>query len=454
MGSSAPLRSLVFGFLIWMVSFGVAGAQDPSRPLGSAGEAGQLAEATTTEIAATSTPVSAEELLRSRIAEKNQQIGELEKEIAGFQKEIEKVGAEAKTLSNQVKAVNAAISSLSGDIRLTQKRVEATELKLEELDLAIRKKEVEINGFRGALAELLRTLYERESQSLFAVLLAHATLSSFFSDLENVQDLGGSVERELNYLQAVRVSLAAEMEDREAQRGSLVVLRRELTDRKVIEESVRKEKSALLAVTKSRETAYQAELREREELRAALETEIFGIENELRKLIDPSALPLARAGVLSWPVTGAVLTQSFGNTPDAKILYDGKPHNGIDIRARAGTRVLAADDGVVWETGDTDAFPRCLSYGKWVLIRHPSNFATLYAHLSLSKVSKGDTVKRGEIIAYSGYSGYTVPAGPAGSHLHFTLYDASTVRFGPSRSLRSTCEFLPFGGYLNPLAYL
>ncbi|MBI1957353.1 MAG: peptidoglycan DD-metalloendopeptidase family protein [Candidatus Niyogibacteria bacterium] len=434
---------LSFGFIAVLVSAGVVGAE----------------EATTTDPTATSTvetivPLSPVEQLRNRIAEKNQQIGELEKEIAGYQKEIDKVGAEAKTLSNQVKATNAAIASLSGDIRITQRRVEATELRLEELDIAIHEKEGQIGGLRRALAELLRTLYERESQSLFAVLLAHATLSSFFGDLENVQDLGGSVERELDYLKAVRENLAAEVALRDQERRSLVVLRRELTDQKIIEENTKKEKSVLLTQTKSREAAFEAQLREREELRATLAAEIEATENELRKLIDPSALPIARSGVLSWPIVGAVLTQSFGNTPYAQILYDGKPHNGIDIRARSGTRVLAADDGVVWETGDTDAFLRCLSYGKWVLVRHPNNFATLYAHLSLIKVSKGDTIKRGEIIAYSGYSGYTVPAGPAGAHLHFTVYDASTVRFGPSRSSRSTCEFLPFGGYLNPLAYL
>lgn len=405
------------------------------------------------EAVSTST-VPTTENLQSRITEKNQQIEALEKEIAGFEKEIQKTGEEAKTLSNQVKATNAAISSLSGDIRLTQRRVEAAELRLEELEIAISEKENQISGFRASLAELMRTWYERESQSLLEVLLAHPSLSSFFSDLENVQNLGGSVERELKYLQTVRENLSAEMDERETQRGSLVSLRRGLTDRKVIEESIRKEKNTLLAVTKNREAEYQEQLREREESRLALEIEINAIEDELRKLIDPNALPKARTGILSWPIVGAVLTQSFGATPDSKILYNGKPHNGIDIRARAGTPVSAADDGIVWETGHTDTFPRCLSYGKWVLVRHSNNLATLYAHLSLTKVVKGDTVKRGEVLAYSGYTGYTVPAGPAGAHLHFTVYDTSTVRFGPSNASRSTCEFLPFGGYLNPLAYL
>ncbi|MEK7559747.1 MAG: M23 family metallopeptidase, partial [Patescibacteria group bacterium] len=158
--------------------------------------------------------------------------------------------------------------------------------------------------------------------------------------------------------------------------------------------------------------------------------------------------------ILSWPIKGAVLTQGFGTTPYSKVLYNGKPHNGIDIKAPIGTEIFSAEGGVVKEIGDTDQFGRnsvrpCLSYGKWVLLEHPNNLSTLYAHLSLIRVQKGDIIKRGDLIGYSGSTGYAV-----GPHLHFTVYDSSTVQFGPSKIPRSTCSFLPFGGYLNPLAYL
>ena len=412
-------------------------------------------EATTTEAVATTTPtISAEESLRLRLEEKNKQIDELEKEIAGFEKEIDKTGKEAATLSNQIRATNAAISVLSSDIKLTKKRIEATELKLEDLEGTIVAKEKQINGFQLSLGELLRAIHERESQTLVEILLAHPSLTAFFGDIEDSEKVSGTLKNELNELHVVKAELAEEVDARESQRRALVGFRNQLTDRKSIEESAKREKDALLRVTKNKEAVYQVGLDEREKQRAELEAEIYAIETELQKLIDPNSLPPARSGILSWPIVGALLTQNFGNTLEAKILYGGKPHNGIDIRARSGTLVLAAEDGEVWETGNTDTFSRCLSYGKWVLVRHANNLATLYAHLSLIKVSKGDTVKRGEPIAYSGYTGYTVPSGPAGAHLHFTVYDAATVRFSASNIRTSTCQFLPFGGYLNPLAYL
>jgi len=143
------------------------------------------------------------------------------------------------------------------------------------------------------------------------------------------------------------------------------------------------------------------------------------------------------------------LTQSFGNTPDSKILYNGKPHNGIDLRADVGTPLYAAENGVIKEIGDTDAFVGCLSYGKWILIEHANNLATLSAHLSRIAVAKGQTVTRGDLIGYTGATGYAT-----GPHLHFTVYDASTVQFKKSTVPGSNCRFLPYGGYLNPLAYL
>ena len=94
-------------------------------------------------------------------------------------------------------------------------------------------------------------------------------------------------------------------------------------------------------------------------------------------------------------------------------------------------------------------FPGCLSYGKWILIKHPNNLATLYAHLSQISALRGSIITRGDLIGYTGDTGYAT-----GPHLHFTVYDAHTVQFRASNVPGSNCKYLPYGGYLNPLAYL
>ncbi|QQG46301.1 MAG: peptidoglycan DD-metalloendopeptidase family protein [Candidatus Niyogibacteria bacterium] len=387
--------------------------------------------------------------LRFQISEKNKQIAELEKEISEFQQEIEKTSEEADSLKNQINAFTATISKLSREISVAQRKIETAELSLEELGIQIAGKASSIDQFKDSLAEIIRNMDELESQSLVEIMLAHASLSNFFSDVDYIENLSSEMEIRLAELKSAKSELESEKNKKEELRAQLRDLQSEFNARKSIEENARRQKNDLLKITQNKEAEYQELLKDREAQREAVLNEIQEIEDELRKLIDPESLPEAREGVLAWPIKGAVLTQSYGVTPYSEILYNGKPHNGIDIRAQIGTPVYAAEDGIVMKIGDTDAFPRCLSYGKWVLIKHPNNLATLYAHLSLIKVNNNDIIKRGELMGYSGDTGYAT-----GPHLHFTVYDANTVEFRPSSLPKSTCKLLPFGGYLNPMAYL
>jgi murein DD-endopeptidase MepM/ murein hydrolase activator NlpD len=151
------------------------------------------------------------------------------------------------------------------------------------------------------------------------------------------------------------------------------------------------------------------------------------------------------------------LTQYFGNTAFAQSgAYNGKGHNGVDFGVPPGTKVTAALAGTVVETGNTDAVSGCLSYGKWILVRHPNGLSTLYAHLSAISVSAGQQVVTGQLLGYSGNTGYST-----GPHLHFTVYASSgvnVVRLGDVKAITSCgAARVPVAGfeaYLNPLDYL
>jgi len=86
-------------------------------------------------------------------------------------------------------------------------------------------------------------------------------------------------------------------------------------------------------------------------------------------------------------------------------------HHGIDIAAPTGTPVRAAADGVITGSG----YIEC-GYGVQVLIKHNNNYATNYAHLSRALVRPGQKVLRGDIIGYSGNTGYST-----GPHLHYEI---------------------------------
>lgn len=110
-----------------------------------------------------------------------------------------------------------------------------------------------------------------------------------------------------------------------------------------------------------------------------------------------------------------------------------KMHRGVDFRARTGTPILAAGDGVV------DYVGRRGGYGKYIRIKHNGPYKTAYAHLSryTPNLSVGKRIKQGDVIGYVGSTGRST-----GPHLHFEVLEngkqinpMTVGDFGPVRSL-------------------
>jgi murein DD-endopeptidase MepM/ murein hydrolase activator NlpD len=88
-------------------------------------------------------------------------------------------------------------------------------------------------------------------------------------------------------------------------------------------------------------------------------------------------------------------------------------HNGLDLRAKIGTPVISAADGIV-EFAGVDKKSRAL--GRSVVVDHNHGFKTIYGHLLKYNVKQGDFIKKGDVIAMSGNSGVT-----NGPHLHYEV---------------------------------
>ena len=116
------------------------------------------------------------------------------------------------------------------------------------------------------------------------------------------------------------------------------------------------------------------------------------------------ALPTFR-----WPVRGKVITTYGAKT-------NGKVNDGINLAVPEGTPVKAAEDGVVAYSGN-----ELKGYGNLVLVRHSNGYVTAYAHASELLVKRGDTIKRGQIIAKSGQSGEV-----GSPQLHFEIRKGSS----------------------------
>lgn len=394
--------------------------------------------------------------LKNKIDEKNKEMEQITKDIKEFSEKIDKTEAEAATLKNQIKKIDNNILKLRAEMRLSQNRINAAELKISELLLNIEEFEQRIKKNKNFMAESMRLIDERESNTLVEIMLGYESISDFSEGLEDIKDFENRLSVELLDLKDAKKLLEEEKNNRESEKGRLGALKEKLEDQHNVEKSVKNSKEVFLKETKNKEAQYKKILEDRLEKKEALEDEIRKFEQELKVVIDPSSLPSSGSGVLAWPLDNIRITQYFGNTPFATQnpqIYSGMGHNGVDFGASVGTPVKAAKEGIVIGTGNTDNECRGVSYGRWILIEHPNNISTLYAHLSLIKVQTGESVQSGQVIGYTGNSGYTT-----GPHLHFATFASRAVAISTMRSkicgTMMVLPLAPFNAYLNPLSYL
>jgi len=395
--------------------------------------------------------------LKTQIEEHNAKIKDLEAEIAQFQKQLDATSKERQSLQTTIKELDISRSKITASINLTQRKIDNTDLQIKELGLEIFDKETRIERNNEAVAVTLREMSQIEDGSLMEKVLGAEKLSDLWDQVENISSFQGAVQDHVVELGKLKTDLETNKKLTEQKKRELVSLRTDLSNQKKALDANRADKNRLLAETKNKESEYQKLIAQKNALKAQFESELFNIESKLKRTIDPTSLPRYGSGVLSWPVDKVRVTQYFGNTPFATAnpqLYGGKGHNGIDIAASPGTPIRAALTGTVVGTGDTDLTCPNASYGRWVLIRHDNGLTTLYAHLSYITAVSGQSVATGQVVGYSGNTGYST-----GPHLHFTVYatqgvSVSTLASVSCRGKVYTLPIAPLEGYLNPLSYL
>lgn len=397
------------------------------------------------------------EELQSRIRSYGEQIREIDAEIARYQKELDQVGAEKDTLENAVRQLDISRNQIAAKVNSAQTQINSTELTITDLNREILAAKESIELGEGALAESIRRLDEAESRTLIETLLVADSVNNLWDEIDAVEQFQSVMNSRIRELSAEKNALESARAQSETKQGELLAQRSELAAQKRSLDVNRKEKGSLLAQTNAQESNYQKLIVEKQAAREQFETQLKEFESQLAYTSDPSLVPPAGEGILKWPLDNVRITQHFGNTEFARSgAYNGTGHNGVDFGAPVGTPVRSSLGGVVIGSGNTDLFPGCFSYGKWALIRHGNGLASLYAHLSDIAVPVGQSVATGEVIGYSGNTGYST-----GPHLHFTVFQSSEVRIvrlGDVKTItncpNAEIPVAPLQAYLNPLDYL
>lgn len=396
--------------------------------------------------------------LKSKISARNSTIQDLQRQIDALDKQITETGTQADSLKNTIAELDLTKKKLETNIKLTQAKIASANLEIERLQLDIDSKQNNIEDNKTIIAQSLNKIFQSGHSSIIETILSQESLASSLNTMDNLSFVQAGVNRRIGELLSAKRIVETNKSATESEKMKLVDLNNELNSERKIVAQTTAAKNALLAQTKNTEASYKKALAAKAAQKTAFEREVADLEASLRIAIDPASIPPVGTGVLKWPLTKIVITQYFGNTPFATKnpqIYSGAGHTGVDFGASIGTPVRASLDGTVVGVANTDLISTCSSFGKWIMIKHPNGLSTLYAHLSLQNVSVGSVVTTGQIIGYSGNTGYST-----GPHLHFGVYATEGVRIttlSPSQSVNCRGATLPLAdpkAYLNPLSFL
>ena len=418
--------------------------------------------------------------IQSQIDAHNQQITSIQNEIAGYQKQLTQLSSQKQSLQTSLTSIDVNRKKTAAQITVIQNEIASATLALQALGGQITAKQSEISLDKQALAQSLRQIATSDQAPVIPTLFASDNFIDAWKEIDTQVQLGEALQAHMQGLATV----TAQLTDQQAQVGTtqnqLLTFNKSLVTQKGALDANAQAKTQLLNQTKSQQSTYQTLIAQKKAQEQSFESELASLQNSL-KSVGASQVPKTGSGILSWPFSTTemahcvglqsalgnpdCITQYFGNTAFATAnaaVYSGMGHNGIDIGVPVGTPVQAALSGIVAGTGNTDlahdsAGNKCYSFGKWVMVQHANGLNTMYAHLSVISASKGQAVSTGDLLGYSGMTGYAT-----GPHLHFGVYATAGVQyltFGKFHGTKSPCSdatmpVAPANAYLNPLSYL
>lgn len=416
--------------------------------------------------------------IQSQIDAHNQQIANLEKEISQYQSQLNTLGSQHQTLQTAIKSIDVTRQQTSTQIKVTQNKMDASNLKLQQLSGQISQKEYEIQLDKKSLSQSLRDMNIADGNTMIEQVMSAQNLADAWSAADSVMTVGDALRANAAELAGVTQQLSEQHSQESSQRDQLAQLDTQLSTQKKALDVTKAEKDKLLSQTKSQESSYQSLIAQKKAQQKVFESELNSLESQLQS-VGQASIPTVGKGILAWPFSptfaqsclgkaGALgnnfcVTQYFGNTAFAASgAYNGSGHNGIDIGMPIGTPVQASLAGTVLGTGNTDlshsaSGAQCYSFGKWVAVKHANGLATVYAHLSQISVSAGQAVATGQLLGYSGMTGYAT-----GPHLHFGVYASAGIQILTLNQFKgavtpcanASMPVAPLNAYLNPISYL
>ena len=372
--------------------------------------------------------------LDEKIGYLNQELGVLDTQINNARDKIRGLKKETKQLKNEINAVQEEYDKAQEEIGRLNKSFEHTYKAY-----CARMRAMYISGSDSILVALLTSKDISQLLSRYEMIKAvsksdAALLKEAKKKMQKINEKNKLISEQKALLENSRAVLDEKSAIIEKERDGIESKQSEIAQKKIILAQDRAESDSLLAEYASKTRMYSEYKYEDEELLKQVDEEINSVLQGLKSpeeattavrdntsnkgnttsaQSNSSPLYYNSAAVLNmtYPAPGHYsISAPFGH------YSSGKPHSGTDFPYPTGTKVVAAQKGIVIKTRELN-----YSYGKYIMIYHGTDnlgrkIVTLYAHNSKLLVSTGQTVKKGQQIAKGGSTGNST-----GPHCHFEL---------------------------------
>jgi len=349
---------------------------------------------------------------------------DLTNQLDSIQQQVNQQNAIKSDAETVIGSVSEQLRQIEGQLRqattelntITEQRVAVeNDITLNERQLAEAQKRLE--GREAVFYKRVRDIYINGRLSYLDVIIGSKDFSDFANRLEVLKRIIDSDINLISEIKKERAQIEAHKKKLEEDRAKLVELEKAALAKQAEIEQKKAERNVVLQKAQNdRAVAMQAI----EELNAS-SAQISAMLKERQAARAAAAAAAAQAagqgssytwvqgtGQLGWPVSGEI-TSPYGYRVHpiwGTTIY----HSGIDIGVDEGTPVHAADSGVIVWSGWMGG------YGYAVVIDHGNGLSTLYGHNSELAVDEGQSVSKGQVVAYAGSTGNST-----GPHVHFEV---------------------------------
>lgn len=364
--------------------------------------------------------------------QKKAKTSDLKESKSDLNKLKNKKDAELEKLKN----INLKINQTQSELAIQQKELEKIYKSIEETKKEIEKYKSSINQKTKEFQKRLRGMYISKDGAKVDVLFGSETLNDLLNNVSLINYIARFDKNLLNDLKHEKISLDYKKDELKSKMQTMEVVKKNLdlklaslNDTVVQQQKLIDDISKDVTMTESEISETIKELESIDgkidkEKKAILQAKLLAAqraeaERRRRQMLSKgsaintniSAPVINNDGAyLQWPVPSSHRMTSFYGWRSDPFGHGAGFHTGLDIAAPMGTQIVSAESGVVVHVGWRGG------YGNLVKIQHDNGAMTYYGHLSGYNCSVGQRVKRGQLIAYMGSTGYST-----GSHLHFEV---------------------------------